>query len=65
MKSAEPEGKDADSLGKKKRRTGKLGRVPYEEDGGIVPNLRFVLLNMRNATSDQIYIPSPCKHASG
>jgi hypothetical protein len=65
MKSAEREGKDADSLGKKKRRTGKLGGVPYEEDGGIVPNLRFVPSNMRNATSDQIYAPSPCKHASG
>jgi hypothetical protein len=65
MKSAEGEGKDADSLGKKKRRTGKLGRVPYEEDGGIVPNLRFVLSTMRNASSDQIDAPNPCKHASG
>ena len=26
-------------------RTGKLGRIPDEEDGGIVPNLRFVSLN--------------------
>lgn len=26
---------------KEKRRTGKLGRVPYEEDRGIVPNLNY------------------------
>jgi hypothetical protein len=48
-------------LNLEKKRTGEFGRVAYEEDGCIIPNLDVDWVNIRHETGPNQYrdVPSP------